>query len=58
MTPFENGVTFRIPTDRRTASRLALNRGDRERGAANEFAASPRGELRSVGRSPAQAVTS
>lgn len=52
-----SGVTFRIPTVARTASRPALNRGGRGQGAANEFA-SPRGEVRLVARAPLRAVTS
>lgn len=54
----ENGVTFRISTDRRTASRLALNRGGRERGAAHELVASARDELRRLVQDATKAVTS
>lgn len=54
----ENGVTFRIPTDRRTASRLALNRGGGGQDAAHELVASPRDELRRLVQDATKAVSS
>jgi hypothetical protein len=54
----ECGVTFKIPTVTRMASRFALNRGGRGQDAANEFVASIQGEVRRVARAAARAVTS